>query len=351
MTAFIRGIQKRFMIDESTIPSELRPSADSILAIVSFTVAAVFAVGALYLALQSFGIIPTAQKQIPPLQPSQLIADVPLRPPLQYPNPPPKGIPPQIRCNWFLICGRYVTLNDSKRFSVGDYIEFAEWGFMGLRDRKQGYEYGNEVCKYGRWRAERVPLERADSTSKYYRHRVTLNCDVYYYGIKCIVGTTPELSSTVGLDQLVCNDGSVWVLCYEPVETREHMKRYCNPADISGKYSIREDDGHFKAGDHMILQPDGSFYIDICKSHSVPDDRIARPHENCKGSGEWSIDRNQITLNAYELGTFRCTLYVVTSSVGYKIDGKKLPSTSIACHVFPAGQSGGIWVSEKGGGP
>jgi len=167
-----------------------------------------------------------------------LIANVPLRPNSSTINPPPGGIPSQIRCDWFVICGRYVMSQDytnSTRiiegignitslgadYKAGDYIELIEFGVARQSGDREIYGAPRQASnlnnvrypRVGKWHAERIPI---DNDPNHYAHKVTLDLvpDLCYghFNLDCTVEIYPRRDGRNEKVQLACDDGSTWVL-------------------------------------------------------------------------------------------------------------------------------------------
>jgi hypothetical protein len=170
---------------------------------------------------------------------SPLSTNVPLRPNSSTINPPPGGIPADVRCDWFVICGKYVILQDYTNstsvigkignnitllgvdYKAGDYIELTEFGLARLSGDREKYSdpwkggYLNNVCypRSGKWRAERLPVENEPNR---YINQVTLDLSAYLcsasFHLVCTVETSSRPAGGEGRTQLACDDGGRWVL-------------------------------------------------------------------------------------------------------------------------------------------
>jgi len=185
------------------------------------------------------------------LGPSALISNVPLNNLPEYVNPPPKEIPHEISCNWFVICGKYVILEEYGVFKAGDYIEIDELGIAHMSGDREVYRGTrihegsplNPACypRSGKWRAERIPILN-DPT--HYSHRVTLQlssdeCGLILRPFKCTVEISDRSHGSAVRSQLVCDDvqqvgGGTWALCGNH-GTTEEIKKYCSAANLANK--------------------------------------------------------------------------------------------------------------------
>jgi len=171
--------------------------------------------------------------------PSPFIEHIPLKINSSSINQPPGGIPADVRCDWFVLCGKYTILGDYRNsssvigkignnitllgvdFRKGDYIELAEFGVARQSGDRAKYRdpgkggYLNNVCypRTGKWHAERI---RIDNDPKHYVHRVTLDLFAYLcntnFHLGCTVEMFPKDSNRQEKSQLLCDDGSIWVL-------------------------------------------------------------------------------------------------------------------------------------------
>lgn len=131
------------------------------------------------------------------------------------------------------------------------------------------------------------------------------------------------------------------------------------PGVAESKIPANDDDGHWKAGEYIKLEPDGALYIYFCMSH--PDSERGFVRQSCEGRNSiWNLEGDKLTLEAYYLGRFDCKVYTVSLSVRYTLAGKFQPNRSIVCNDFPGTEcpvlddegnrvatsycSGGIWT-------
>ncbi|MBI2126828.1 MAG: hypothetical protein HYU02_05905 [Thaumarchaeota archaeon] len=170
-------------------------------------------------------------------EPSPLISSLPITRSTPTANPPPRPIPPEIRCNWFVICGKYIILKDHGDYKTGDYLRLSELGFADMSGDREVYSKGRRGCPSnplgypaaGRWHAERTAVPG----SEYYTHTVTFEsigilCKLVFANLRWNVEASfNKENGAVDVAKLVCNDGSTWVLCNGSVELREYMKEYC----------------------------------------------------------------------------------------------------------------------------
>jgi len=180
-----------------------------------------------------------------PIPPSW-IANVPLKPNSSTINPPPRGIPPDTRCDWFVICGKYVIVRDYTNsssviggignitllgadYKTGDYIELTEFGIARMSGERSKYGdprydgHLNNVCypRTGKWHAERT---LADENAKYFIHKVSLDLFAdpcgFHFSLDCTVEVSPGQEGRQEKFRLACNDGSVWILCDQPEQCK-----------------------------------------------------------------------------------------------------------------------------------
>ncbi len=169
------------------------------------------------------------------VEPSQLISFLPITRSTLPANPPPKPIPPEIRCNWFVVCGKYIILKDNGDYRAGDYLRLSDFGFADMSGDREVY-FRREGCPSnplgypapGRWHAERNSVPG----SEYYTHTITFEpndvlCKLVFENLKCNVEASFKRESVVDVAKLVCNDGGTWILCNGSVESREYMQEYC----------------------------------------------------------------------------------------------------------------------------
>ena len=147
---------------------------------------------------------------------SPIIAEVPVRSSPPLPNAIPAELtPPEVRCDWFVVCGRYANLEDEAFFGPGDFLELSESGvaFMDMRkshpvNMRDRYSWCNNPA--GSWSAERIPLSAGDSREI---HRIVIStCHDIIEPLRCTVEIS-GLDNPLREHQLVCDTGVTWVLC------------------------------------------------------------------------------------------------------------------------------------------
>ena len=180
---------------------------------------AITTVGVIYLVVSAIG---------PSEEPSSIIPTTPLRTyQAQVNDMPEKILSLDVRCDWFVLCGRYVLLKDDDYLFAGDYVDLFQGGFAVMNvTRSQPSLADHRGCfnQSGPWNAERVPFSNDEGGQ--YIHRVTIGtCDHSLFrlqnglggdgfgGLNCTVERVS--GSPIGRDQLVCDDGRIWVLCNE----------------------------------------------------------------------------------------------------------------------------------------
>jgi len=121
-----------------------------------------------------------------------------------------------------------VLLRDDDYLFAGDYVDLFQGGFAVMNvTRSQPSLVDHRGCfnQSGKWNAERVPFSNNDGGQ--YIHRVTIDActgsvfrldnvfrggqaGIVFNGLNCTVERVS--GSPVGRDQLVCDDGRIWVL-------------------------------------------------------------------------------------------------------------------------------------------
>jgi len=183
----------------------------------------VVSIGLLYPAMQSTGPSEESSEE-PSGNLSPVIPGVPLATyPMLINDIPPESVTPETRCHWFVLCGRYVILETDGYFFFGsESVELEQAGHATMYGLGSGCQRDVVPCcsnQMGRWSAERIALDNDDAGR--HIHRVTISAcsgtlfpsnDVEYHrfkGLNCTLERGSE--GLIGLDRLICDDGSIWV--------------------------------------------------------------------------------------------------------------------------------------------